>query len=179
MLHIVLVYTLNYTYSPYNFLAGPLLSCILIIQLIQCLACRQKYIYTFILYKQHVATIATSLLSGLVKNISTPRMKRPCRDERNSHLYSQATSRHDAWRVKGVWMYHVCMCACGSSGRIGETRPSRCRPRHSVPAVKQTRVCGGKKLPIFAHRPRAVHLPWKGGGGVWGVPFVERGSQTI
>lgn len=49
-----------------------------------------------------------------------------------------------------------------------ETRPSD-PPRAvhviPVPAVKQTRV--GEKLFNFAHRPlaRAVHLPWKRGGG--------------
>jgi hypothetical protein len=43
---------------------------------------------------------------------------------------------------------------------------SRCpRPRHSVPAVKQTRE--GENF-NFAHRSCAVHLPWKGGFAMFG-----------
>jgi len=50
-----------------------------------------------------------------------------------------------------MWQQHWRDASLGPS--------SRCpRPRHSVPAVKQTRA--GENF-NFAHRPRAVHLPWK------------------
>ena len=59
------VYTLYYTYSPYNFLAGPLLSCTLIIHSVHLASRVGREIHTqFILYLQ--PPIANVMLSELL-----------------------------------------------------------------------------------------------------------------
>ena len=71
------------------------------------------------------------------------------------------TSQRDAWRVKCLCVNEVCMWQHWRARDASLGPSSRC-PRHSVPAVKQTRV--GENF-NFAHRPRAVHLVWKRGFG--------------
>jgi hypothetical protein len=135
MLHIVLVYIhSHYTYSPYNFVAEPLLSCTLIIFIDSfCLVLADTYIQSCTYHPRSLRHAELLLSYSSLEHRAIGNEMRADghwpHPVMNSNITSEWRAFVGAWRVKGSKSYVV--CHPGISGSDARRRVDG-RSRHSV-----------------------------------------------